>query len=121
MQSKISDALFERATAVIPGGVNSPVRAFGGVGGTPIFFEEASGAWLVDADGNRYIDYVGSWGPFILGHGEPAVLDALRAQIERATSFGAPSRLEVELAELLTSTVPALEMVRLVSSGTEAT
>jgi glutamate-1-semialdehyde 2,1-aminomutase len=121
MNHSQSAALFDRATAVIPGGVNSPVRAFGAVGGRPIFFEEAAGAWLVDADGNRYIDYVGSWGPFILGHGEPVVLDALREQIERATSFGAPSRLEVELAELLTANVPALEMVRLVSSGTEAT
>lgn len=116
-----SSDLFTRACRVIPGGVNSPVRAFGAVGGTPIFFEEASGAWLVDADGRRYIDYVGSWGPFILGHGVPEVVEAIRDQATRATSFGAPSRLEVELAELLTEIVPGLDMVRLVSSGTEAT
>ncbi len=116
-----SAALFERARKVLPGGVNSPVRAFGGVGGTPIFFEEAKGAYLSDADGNRYIDYVGSWGPFILGHGNERVLAAIRRQVERATSFGAPSRLEVEMAELLTGLIPGLDMVRLVSSGTEAT
>lgn len=113
--------LFERARRVIPGGVNSPVRAFGAVGGTPLFFESADGAWLTDAEGGRYLDYVGSWGPFILGHGHPAVRRALHEQTDRATSFGAPSRLEVELAELLTSLIPGLEMVRLVSSGTEAT
>ena len=96
-----SEALFERARRVIPGGVNSPVRAFGAVGGNPLFFEEAHGAWLTDADGNRFIDYVGSWGPFILGHGEPRVMDAIAAQAARATSFGAPSHLEVEIAELL--------------------
>jgi len=116
-----SSELYARACTVIPGGVNSPVRAFGAVGGTPIFFESADGAWLVDVEGTRYIDYVGSWGPFILGHRHPRVMEAMRAQMERATSFGAPSRLEVEIAELLTATIPALEMVRLVSSGTEAT
>lgn len=116
-----SQNLFERAAKVAPGGVNSPVRAFGAVGGTPIFFEEARGAHLVDADGNHYIDYVGSWGPFILGHGNERVIEAIRRQAERATSFGAPSRLEVEMAELLTELLPGLDMVRLVSSGTEAT
>ncbi|MEO6049683.1 MAG: glutamate-1-semialdehyde 2,1-aminomutase [Candidatus Kapaibacterium sp.] len=116
-----SDLLFERARRVIPGGVNSPVRGFGGVGGTPVFFEEARGAYLTDADGNRYIDYVGSWGPFILGHGDPRVIAAIHRQADRATSFGAPSRLEVEMAELLTGLLAGLEMVRLVSSGTEAT
>jgi glutamate-1-semialdehyde 2,1-aminomutase len=113
--------LFDRARRVIPGGVNSPVRAFGAVGGTPLFFETATGAHMVDAEGKRYIDFVGSWGPFILGHAHPAVMRAIREQSERATSFGAPSRLEVELAELLVELIPSLEMVRLVSSGTEAT
>ena len=116
-----SSSLFDRAQRVTPGGVNSPVRAFGAVGGTPIFFEEALGAYLTDADGNRYIDYVGSWGPFILGHGEPRVSEAIIRQAARATSFGAPSRLEVEMAELLTGLLPGMDMVRLVSSGTEAT
>jgi glutamate-1-semialdehyde 2,1-aminomutase len=120
-QNPSSHELFSRAKQVIPGGVNSPVRAFGAVGGEPIFFESAEGAYLVDADANRYIDYVGSWGPFILGHGERRVLDAIHLQADRATSFGAPSRLEVEMAELLTQLLPGLEMVRLVSSGTEAT
>lgn len=118
---KKSSALFERAQSVIPGGVNSPVRAFGAVGGTPVFFESAKGAWLTDADGARYVDYVGSWGPFILGHGDERVVEALRRQAEVATSFGAPSELEVEMAELLTGLIPGLDMVRLVSSGTEAT
>jgi glutamate-1-semialdehyde 2,1-aminomutase len=116
-----SNDLFERARHVTPGGVNSPVRAFGAVGGTPIFFESAAGAYLVDADGNRYVDYVGSWGPFILGHGHPRVIRAIHDQADRATSFGAPSRLEVEMAEVLTGLIPGLDMVRLVSSGTEAT
>jgi len=116
-----SNFLFERARHVIPGGVNSPVRAFGAVGGTPLFFECAEGAYLTDADGNRYIDYVGSWGPFVLGHNHAKVIEAIHRQADRATSFGAPSHLEVEMAELLTGLIPGLEMVRLVSSGTEAT
>ncbi len=116
-----SSELYERAVRVMPGGVNSPVRAFGAVGGAPIFFESAKGAWMRDADGNDYVDYVGSWGPFILGHGDEGVRRALHAQVDHATSFGAPSRLEVELAELLCQTLPTLEMVRLVNSGTEAT
>ena len=116
-----SNALFSRAQNVIPGGVNSPVRAFKGVGGTPLFFERAEGAYLHDADGNQFVDYVGSWGPFILGHGHASVREAIHRQTDLATSFGAPSRLEVELAELLTGLIPGLELVRLVSSGTEAT
>ncbi|MBC8145074.1 MAG: glutamate-1-semialdehyde 2,1-aminomutase, partial [bacterium] len=116
-----NEELFERAQRVIPGGVNSPVRAFGAVGGTPLFFEHADGAYLTDAEGTRYLDYVGSWGPFILGHGHPRVREAIHLQTDRATSFGAPSRLEVELAELLVELIPGLESVRLVSSGTEAT
>ncbi len=116
-----SRALFSRAKRVIPGGVNSPARAFGAVGGEPIFFEKGAGARLTDVEGKEYIDYVGSWGPFILGHHHPAVTEALHRQVDLATSFGAPSELEVELAELLTSKIAGLDSVRLVSSGTEAT
>jgi glutamate-1-semialdehyde 2,1-aminomutase len=104
----------------MPGGVNSPVRAFGGVGGTPIFMARGAGAYLFDEDDNKYLDYVGSWGPLIHGHAEPRVLDALRGQLERGTSFGAPTRLEVEMAQVLCASVPSIEMVRLVNSGTEA-
>ncbi len=118
---KKSRELFERAQALIPGGVNSPVRAFRAVGGTPPFFERASGACLWDADGTRYIDYVGSWGPMLAGHGHPAVVEAVRETALRALSFGAPTAAEVEIAELLCRLVPSLEMLRLVSSGTEAT
>lgn len=118
---KKSRELFERAQARIPGGVNSPVRAFRAVGGTPVFFERASGAFLWDADGTRYIDYVGSWGPMLAGHGHPAVVEAVQEAASRALSFGAPTEAEVELAELLCRLVPSLELVRLVSSGTEAT
>jgi glutamate-1-semialdehyde 2,1-aminomutase len=118
---KKSKLLFERAQSRIPGGVNSPVRAFRAVGGTPIFFERASGAYLWDVDGARYIDYVGSWGPMLAGHGHPAVVEAVQEAASRALSFGAPTEAEVELAELLCRLVPSLELVRLVSSGTEAT
>ncbi len=118
---KKSERLFARAQKRIPGGVNSPVRAFRAVGGTPVFFERASGAHLWDADGKRYIDYVGSWGPMLAGHGHPAVVKAVREAAARALSFGAPTAAEVELAELLCRLVPSLELVRLVSSGTEAT
>ncbi len=118
---KKSQQLFERAQLRIPGGVNSPVRAFRAVGGTPVFFERAAGAYLWDADGKRYIDYVGSWGPMLAGHGHPAVVEAIQGAASRALSFGAPTEAEVELAELLCRLVPSLEMVRLVSSGTEAT
>ena len=113
--------LFERAQRRIPAGVNSPVRAFRAVGGTPPFFERASGAHLWDAEGRRYIDYLGSWGPMVLGHTHPAVVEAVQAAAARALSFGAPTEAEIELAELLCRLVPSLEMVRLVSSGTEAT
>ena len=118
---KKSRQLFERAQARIPGGVNSPVRAFRAVGGTPVFFERAAGAYLWDADGTRYIDYVGSWGPMLAGHAHPAVVEAVQEAASRALSFGAPTEAEVELAELLCRLVPSLELVRLVSSGTEAT
>jgi len=116
-----SDSLFERALRSIPGGVNSPVRAFGAVGGTPVFFERASGAYLWDVEGKRYVDYVGSWGPMVAGHTHPAVVEAVQEAASRALSFGAPTAAEVELAEALCRLVPSLEAVRLVSSGTEAT
>jgi glutamate-1-semialdehyde 2,1-aminomutase len=113
--------LFERAQRSIPGGVNSPVRAFRAVGGTPPFFERAAGASLWDAEGKRYIDYVGSWGPMLAGHTHPDVVRAVCAAAERALSFGAPTQSEIELAEALRRLVPSMESVRLVSSGTEAT
>jgi glutamate-1-semialdehyde 2,1-aminomutase len=115
-----SQQLFEASQRVIPGGVNSPVRAFRAVGGTPVFFREGKGAWLVDVDGNRYVDYVGSWGPMILGHAHPGVLAEITAVAARGLSFGAPTELELEMAELITSSLPSVEQVRLVSSGTEA-
>ena len=116
-----NQSLFERAQRVIPGGVNSPVRAFRAVGGVPLFFERASGAYLWDADGRRYIDYVGSWGPMVAGHSHPAVVEAVQEAASRALSFGAPTESEVVLAETLCRLVPSLEQLRLVSSGTEAT
>jgi glutamate-1-semialdehyde 2,1-aminomutase len=116
-----SAALFAAAQRVMPGGVSSPVRAFRGVGGTPRFIARGDGARVVDADGNEYVDYVLSWGALALGHAHPAVVDAVSAQAARGTSFGAPTELETELAELITRAMPAVEMVRFVSSGTEAT
>ena len=113
-------ALFNRAQAVIPGGVNSPVRAFKAVGGTPRFITRAQGAYMWDANGQRYIDYIGSWGPMILGHGHPAVLEAVQKAALEGFSFGAPTEREVELAEAILALVPSMDMVRLVSSGTEA-
>ena len=113
-------SLFERAQRVIPGGVNSPVRAFRAVGGTPRFISRAQGAYLWDAEQRRYIDYIGSWGPMILGHGHPAVLEAVTAAAHEGLSFGAPTEREIELAEAIIALVPGLEQVRLVSSGTEA-
>lgn len=116
-----SESLFESAKHVIPGGVNSPVRAFKGVGGSPVFFKKGEGAWLIDEDDNRYVDYVGSWGPLILGHRHPAVISALKEQLEQGLTFGAPTEKEGQLAELITQLVPSIELVRLVNSGTEAT
>ena len=116
-----NQTLFERAQRIIPAGVNSPVRAFRAVGGTPPFFERASGAHLWDAEGRRYIDYLGSWGPMVVGHTHPVVVEAVQQAASRALSFGAPTEAEIELAEMLCRLVPSLEMVRLVSSGTEAT
>jgi glutamate-1-semialdehyde 2,1-aminomutase len=112
--------LFDRARALIPGGVNSPVRAFRAVGGTPRFVQRAQGAYFWDANGSRCIDYIGSWGPMILGHGHPAVLEAVQRAVQEGFSFGAPTEREIELAEEITRHLPAVEMVRLVSSGTEA-
>lgn len=116
-----SETLFANAQKHIPGGVNSPVRAFKSVGGTPLFFKHAEGAYVVDEDDKRYVDYVGSWGPMILGHSHPDVLDAVRKQLDHGLSYGAPTALEVEMADLVCSLVPSMDMVRMVSSGTEAT
>lgn len=116
-----SQQLFEKAQTVIPGGVNSPVRAFKGVGGTPLFIEKAEGAYIFDAEGKRYIDYVGSWGPMVLGHNHPAIIDAVLKAVPNGLSFGAPTAKEIELAELVCQLVPSIEQVRMVSSGTEAT
>jgi len=116
----LNHTLFERARQVIPGGVNSPVRAFKAVGGTPRFIKRAQGAYFWDANGQRYIDYIGSWGPMILGHGHPAVLDAVQKAALEGFSFGAPTEREIELAEAILKLVPSMDMVRLVSSGTEA-
>ena len=116
-----SHELFSRAQQLMPGGVNSPARAFGAVGGEPVFIRRGEGSRLFDVDGVEYIDYVGSWGPMILGHGHPRVVEALRAAIERGTSFGAPTEAENDLAELIIDAVPSVEKVRLVNSGTEAT
>ncbi len=115
-----SESLFAAAQRVIPGGVNSPVRAFRGVGGTPFFVARAEGARLVDVDGRSYLDFLGSWGPLILGHAAPAVVEAVAEAAQRGTSYGAPTAGEVEMAEVISAAVPSIEMVRLVSSGTEA-
>ncbi|HSG58469.1 MAG TPA: glutamate-1-semialdehyde 2,1-aminomutase [Woeseiaceae bacterium] len=114
-------SLFSEARAVIAGGVNSPVRAFAGVGGEPVFFRSASGAWVEAEDGRRFIDYVGSWGPMVLGHAHPGVIEAVKKTAERGLSFGAPCTLETRIAEKIRSLVPSIEKVRMVSSGTEAT
>ena len=116
-----SEQLFSAAQQHIPGGVNSPVRAFKSVGGTPLFFKHAAGAYVTDEDDRQYVDYVGSWGPMILGHSHPEVLAAVRAQLEHGLSYGAPTALETEMANLVCDLVPSMDMVRMVSSGTEAT
>jgi len=113
--------LFSQAQQHIPGGVNSPVRAFKGVGGDPIFFREGKGAWITDAEGNRYIDYIGSWGPMILGHAHPDVISAVQESVTHGLGFGAPTEIEIEMADTLCELVPSMELVRMVSSGTEAT
>ena len=116
-----STQAFNEAKQYIPGGVNSPVRSFRGVGGTPPFIDRAAGSYIYDIDGNQYIDYIGSWGPMILGHAHPAVVEALTKAISRGTSYGAPTMLETELAKLVNQAVPSMELVRMVNSGTEAT
>ncbi len=121
MKTTQSESDFARAQRSIPGGVNSPVRAFRSVGGTPRFIHHAEGARVYDVDGNEYIDYVGSWGPMILGHRAPKVIEAVREVLDGGTSFGAPTEREIDLAELIIQCVPSIEMVRLVNSGTEAT
>ena len=115
-----SKALFERAQQSIPGGVNSPVRAFKSVGGTPLFISKAKGAYLYDADGERFIDYIASWGPMILGHAYGPVIEAIKKQVEHSTSYGAPTELEIKMAELIKSLCPNVDLIRMVSSGTEA-
>ena len=120
MSTKKSNKLFERAQRSIPGGVNSPVRAFKSVGGFPVFIKQAKGAYLFDADGNKYIDYIASWGPMILGHAYPPVVKAIKKYASYSTSYGAPTKLEVDMAELIISMVPNVDMIRMVSSGTEA-
>jgi len=113
--------LFEEAQLLMPGGVNSPVRAFKNIGGNPIFFEKAKGAYLYDADGNEYIDYIGSWGPMIMGHSHPKIVEAIKTQAELGTSYGAPTGLESDVAVLIKKCVPSIEKIRMVNSGTEAT
>src|SRR3954462_10892789 len=115
-----SKELFDRAQKTIPGGVNSPVRAFRSVGGTPLFLEKAKGAYMYDADGNKYIDYINSWGPMILGHAYEPVVKAIQEKVLDSTSFGAPTELEIEVAELIKSMVPNVDLIRMVNSGTEA-
>lgn len=121
MNKKKSTALYKRAQELIPGGVNSPVRACQSVGADPLFISRADGCRLFDADGNSYIDYIGSWGPMILGHRHPSVISAISSVLERGTSYGAPTELEIELAGMIVDAVPSVDMVRMVSSGTEAT
>ena len=116
----MSSKLFARAQQSIPGGVNSPVRAFKSVGGTPVFIKNAKGAYLYDEDGNQYIDYINSWGPMILGHAYEPVVKAIQEKAADSTSFGAPTELEIEMAELIKSMVPNVDLIRMVSSGTEA-
>ncbi|MBI4679994.1 MAG: aminotransferase class III-fold pyridoxal phosphate-dependent enzyme, partial [Nitrospirae bacterium] len=121
LNQKKSNELFKKAKRIIPGGVNSPVRAFKAVGGSPLFIESAKGSKIYDVDGNEYIDYVLSWGPMILGHSHPTVVKALQKATEKGTSFGAPTPLEVELAEMVRKAYPSMEVLRMVNSGTEAT
>src|SRR5215831_6320653 len=120
MSIQTSEQLFQRAQQSIPGGVNSPVRAFKSVGGTPLFIKKAKGAYLYDADGNRYIDYINSWGPMILGHAYEPLVKAIQEKVVDSTSFGAPTELEIEMAESIKSMAPNVDLIRMVSSGTEA-
>ena len=118
--SKNSTELFSEAKKYIPGGVNSPVRSFKAIGGNPIYFERAKGAMLYDVEDKSYVDYVGSWGPMIVGHHHPSVIDAVKSQLDKSLGFGAPTEIETELAKKVCSLVPSVELVRMVSSGTEA-
>jgi len=118
MTREISEKLFSRAQKHIPGGVNSPVRAFRAVGGSPLFIARGKGSHIFDADGNEYIDYIGSWGPLLLGHAHPAIVQAVSEALASGTSFGAPTEREIDLAEAICEAVPSIEMVRLVNSGT---
>src|SRR6266480_3366513 len=120
MQRTQSTTAFAKACQLIPGGVNSPARAFGGVGGQPIFIARGEGPYLYDLDGHRYLDYVGSWGPLILGHAHPRVVEAVSEALGKGATFGAPTERETQLAELIGALMPSIEMVRMVSSGTEA-
>ena len=119
--SQQNPSLIDEARRYIPGGVNSPVRAFKSVGGDPVFFERGDGAWLTDTDGKRYVDYVGSWGPMILGHNHPEVRQAVMEAVERGLSFGAPTRVETEMARFLCEHLDGVDRIRMVNSGTEAT
>ncbi|HEX9732282.1 MAG TPA: aminotransferase class III-fold pyridoxal phosphate-dependent enzyme, partial [Thermoanaerobaculia bacterium] len=121
MTYTVTRSLLERAARVLPGGVSSPVRAFKGVGGEPVFVRAGEGAYLIAEDGRRYVDYIGSYGPLIFGHRPPAVVKAIEEALSRGTSFGAPTLAEVELGELICSALPGMDMVRFVNSGTEAT
>jgi glutamate-1-semialdehyde 2,1-aminomutase len=121
MKMENSVRLFQQARAILPGGVDSPVRAFRAVGGQPLFIERGEGPYLYDVDGNRFIDYVLSWGPLVLGHAHPRVVEALKSAVECGTSFGAPSPYEVQLAGMVQELMPGIEMIRFVNSGTEAT
>src|ERR671925_386486 len=121
MNHNRSSSLFQQAKTFIPGGVNSPVRAFKSVGADPLFIKRASGCKIYDEDGNSFIDYVGSWGPMIVGHCHPQVVEAVKSTMENGASFGAPTELETTLADMVINAVPSIEMVRMVSSGTEAT
>src|SRR6185436_17986754 len=121
MRHDQSHAVFHRAQQLMPGGVNSAARAFGGVGGEPVVFERASGAYIWDVDGNKYIDYIGSWGPMLLGHAHPRIIKAVKKAAKYGTSYGAATELEIEIAELICKLMPSIQMVRMVNSGTEAT
>ena len=121
MKTENSEVLFEQAKKVIPGGVNSPVRAFKAVGGNPLFITKAKGAYMYDEDGNNYVDLINSWGPMITGHANPKIISAVKQACDNSLSFGAPSKREVDIAELITSIIPSVEKVRMVNSGTEAT
>src|ERR1700756_640091 len=121
IQTRRSKRLYKTAERLMPGGVNSPVRSFRAVEGTPVFISRAKGAWIYDEDGNKYIDYVASWGPLILGHAHPGVVKAIKKAAEKGTTYGAPCEKEIELASLIVKFLPSIDLLRMTSSGTEAT